>query len=279
MTEMTPSEIATQISEQLASNTTGNITATNVRNVLTDINDSMRNSTVAIDAADIGAGTVSNTEFGYLDGVTSAIQTQLNGKQATITFGAGVATFLATPSSANLRGALTDETGIGAAVFADTPTLVTPVLGVATATSISFGQDTLDYYDIGTWTPVLSDASSAGNASPTASTAARYTRIGNRVFAWCTFDNISTAGMTAGNDLFIQGLPFTAVSASGTNFFLGSVGANLLTFTGSISTAVLDNTSYGRIFETASAAGGDFTMVSEINSGNTELYLMFEYEV
>lgn len=33
-----------------------------------------------IDAAKIGTGTVSNTEFGYLDGVTSALQTQLNAK-------------------------------------------------------------------------------------------------------------------------------------------------------------------------------------------------------
>lgn len=33
-------------------------------------------------------GNVSSTELGYLDGVTSAIQTQLNGKQATITGGA-----------------------------------------------------------------------------------------------------------------------------------------------------------------------------------------------
>lgn len=36
-----------------------------------------------IDAAKIGGGTVSNTEFGFLDGVGSAIQTQLNGKAAT----------------------------------------------------------------------------------------------------------------------------------------------------------------------------------------------------
>jgi hypothetical protein len=50
---------------------------------------------------------------------------------------ANVATFLATPSSANLAAALTDETGTGANVFANTPTLVTPVLGVATATSIN----------------------------------------------------------------------------------------------------------------------------------------------
>jgi len=54
-------------------------------------------------------------------------------------FGTGVATFLGTPSSANLRAAVTDETGTGALVFATTPTLVTPVLGVATATSVATG--------------------------------------------------------------------------------------------------------------------------------------------
>ena len=52
---------------------------------------------------------------------------------------ANVATFLATPSSANLISAVTDETGTGALVFATSPTLVTPVLGAATATSIVVG--------------------------------------------------------------------------------------------------------------------------------------------
>lgn len=47
--------------------------------------------------------------------------------------GTSVATFLATPSSANLRAALTDETGTGAAVFATSPTLVTPALGTPSA--------------------------------------------------------------------------------------------------------------------------------------------------
>lgn len=50
--------------------------------------------------------------------------------------GSGVADFLGTPSSANLIAAVTGETGTGALVFADTPTLVTPALGAATATSI-----------------------------------------------------------------------------------------------------------------------------------------------
>ena len=42
--------------------------------------------------------------------------------------GTGVATFLATPSSANLASALTNETGSGAAVFAVSPTLDAPTI-------------------------------------------------------------------------------------------------------------------------------------------------------
>ncbi|MBM4230663.1 MAG: hypothetical protein FJ184_07915, partial [Gammaproteobacteria bacterium] len=51
--------------------------------------------------------------------------------------GTNVATFLATPSSANLAAAVTDETGSGALVFANTPTLVTPNIGAATGSSLN----------------------------------------------------------------------------------------------------------------------------------------------
>jgi len=51
--------------------------------------------------------------------------------------GTGVATFLATPSSANLAAALTDETGSGANVFATSPTLVTPILGTPTSGTLT----------------------------------------------------------------------------------------------------------------------------------------------
>jgi hypothetical protein len=53
--------------------------------------------------------------------------------------GTDVATFLATPSSANLASALTDETGTGAAVFANSPTLVTPALGTPSAVVLTNG--------------------------------------------------------------------------------------------------------------------------------------------
>ena len=52
--------------------------------------------------------------------------------------GANVATFLATPSSANLLAAVTDETGGGALVFGTTPTISTPVInGTVTGTGVS----------------------------------------------------------------------------------------------------------------------------------------------
>ena len=52
--------------------------------------------------------------------------------------GTGVTAFLATPSSANLRTALTDETGTGSAVFATNPTIVgTTITGNAQTTPVA----------------------------------------------------------------------------------------------------------------------------------------------
>ena len=90
----------------------------------------------------------------YLNGTleTAAAQTLTNktidGASNTLTvriandvsgLGTGVATFLATPSSANLAAALTDEAGSGTVAFTTSPTFVTPTLGAATATTIAFG--------------------------------------------------------------------------------------------------------------------------------------------
>jgi len=62
-----------------------------------------------------------------------------NGGTGITSFGSGVATFLGTPSSANLAAAVTDETGSGALVFATSPSLVTPVLGTPTSGNFSTG--------------------------------------------------------------------------------------------------------------------------------------------
>lgn len=78
--------------------------------------------------------------------------------------GAGVLTFLATPSSANLASALTDETGTGLAVFNNSPTFVDDITiggaGVATGTinlsGTTSGTVTIKTADVaGTWTLTL----------------------------------------------------------------------------------------------------------------------------
>ena len=60
-----------------------------------------------------------------------------NGGTGITSFGTGIATFLGTPSSANLAAALTDETGSGSAVFAISPTLVTPILGTPQSVTLT----------------------------------------------------------------------------------------------------------------------------------------------
>lgn len=81
----------------------------------------------------IGAGTVTSITAGTgLSGgtITSsgtiALSTPVsvaNGGTGISSFGTGVATWLGTPSSANLASAVTDETGSGALVFGTSPTI------------------------------------------------------------------------------------------------------------------------------------------------------------
>jgi hypothetical protein len=56
----------------------------------------------------------------------------------TIVLAAGIQAWLANPSSANLRTAMTDETGTGSLVFATTPTLTTPIINNPTVSTGTF---------------------------------------------------------------------------------------------------------------------------------------------
>jgi hypothetical protein len=80
------------------------------------------------------------TNVSLTTGVTGTLPVA-NGGTGITSLGTGIATFLGTPSSANLLAAVTDETGTGSLVFATSPTLVTPNIGVASGTSLTLTGD------------------------------------------------------------------------------------------------------------------------------------------
>jgi hypothetical protein len=82
------------------------------------------------------------------------------------------------------------------------------------AVSASSDANTLDDYEEGTWTLEIADATTGGNVSATTADYATYTKIGNQVTINASISNISTAGMTSGNDCVIRGLPFSTLNNS-----------------------------------------------------------------
>lgn len=99
----------------------------------------------------------------------------------------------------------TAVTGTGSEVLSISPSLTTPTIGAATATSINFGQTALNYYQEGTWTPVDGSGASLSFTNVTGS----YTRNGR--LAQCGFF-LSYPSTGNGANAVISQLPFATAN-------------------------------------------------------------------
>lgn len=142
------------------------------------------------------------------------------------------------------------------------------------ATSGTGTSELFSDYEEGTWTPVPSDATSGGNAG-TGTISGLYTKVGNIVTAQFRIVNLDTTGMTAGNVLRIQGLPFISKSASGS--FAGSLDVQNVTFADGISMVNTSGQSYLTIRELSSGGSGSNLTVSDFTSGSADVFGSITY--
>lgn len=179
--------------------------------------------------------------------------------------GTNVATFLATPSSANLAAALTDETGSGAAVFATSPTLVTPVLGTPSSGTLT---NCTGLPEAG----ITGSAWTAGTATVTGFSSTTAVVMRHKLIGKTQFVQLRISGTSNANSFTVTNLPSTSVATETPIFCLGQAtdnGAVVLTSPiGLISAASTTIT-----FSLTQAGGNTWT-----TSGTKGCYVSFFYE-
>jgi hypothetical protein len=101
--------------------------------------------------------------------------------------------------------------GVDAAMYAKlaSPTFTTPNLGVAAATSISFGGTPLRNYQENTWTPTFTGLTVVGTPTYTGT----YTRIGRVVFFTLRIQATTSTASSGGGGAYFN-LPFVPATNS-----------------------------------------------------------------
>jgi hypothetical protein len=199
----------------------------------------------------------------------------------------GNAAVLGSFTSAQLGAALTDETGTGVNVFATSPTLVTPILGSASATALTFSSTTVSGLTINklttaqrqALTPVSGDVvydTTIGTTCTYNGTFWEYSKeyyvtanVTTTVIAASTITGLTTFILEANSTYDINGQFFIACSSSGGIKFANTVtagGTSYINYAG-IGTSLITYQQIGSYIGALTATA--------INRGGTSSYLTF----
>jgi hypothetical protein len=186
---------------------------------------------------------------------------------ATTTPGTGVATFLATPTSANLAAAVTDKTGSNSLVFGTSPTITTPTISRASTGLVYTAQD-----NNGASSTFTTDANgrsflAINGKSGAVSFGGAYMQLNGYEEAWTTLNVLSN---TSGQRVMRFGTLSNRFSIQRLNDAISSITATPFSFANNApSNAFYMSTSGGVGFGTTSDPGaGGIQTTGKIISGD-----------
>jgi hypothetical protein len=163
----------------------------------------------------ISPSAVTSTEIGYLDGVTSAIQTQIDNAGGAALTGSTNNTIVTVTGADTIQGE--------ASLTFDGTTLTIPgQITFPASVSLSSNANTLDDYQEGVFTPVFQDWSFSNSEGQSYTTqVGRYVKIGRwvtvQIYLAC---NLASSTLADGSQSLIAGLPFASSTGTGFNYAL-----------------------------------------------------------
>ena len=133
----------------------------------------------------------------------------------------------------------------------------------------------LNWYEEGTWTPVLRDGAT-GTAATAAAAGGLYTKIGRQVTVTIRLINITTTGLTGTNQIYITDFPFASKSDVKAIAVSTVAAVSVTSTTGNLYAQMDNGVSYCQLYN-GTITGQSNALVSQITSGSGQLFITLTY--